>query len=270
MYAHTLQHLLLLSLLHNDDDEFEQRNFKNISVCFCISFCLCQFSVCARIFNNAKVFETQSIRCTTVAPETTNIRTEKREQKEDVTFFVYLFGKRPVSFSTIPKRAINITFLKSEESWLGLWVKHHQNPFTSFTCNFWFTIFLSSRFSSPHLNQKHFHLPTFFHLTISYKSKVDSNTRFHLHIYLSAHDWIDLHGDIIQIDKKHNLKNPQQIKSIQILQYPSYKYIEKTETLNFKSFLDFNTIKQIKIFNCSKIIKSKWSIQKLWVIPVIH
>merc|ERR1711944_169028 len=76
------------------------------------------------------------IRCTTVAPETTNIRTEKREQKEDVTFFVYLFGKRPVSFSTIPKRAINITFLKSEESWLGLWVKHHQNPFTSFTCNF--------------------------------------------------------------------------------------------------------------------------------------
>merc|ERR1711963_1207097 len=76
------------------------------------------------------------IRCTTVAPETTNIRTEKREQKEDVTFFVYLFGKRPVSFSTFPKRAINITFLKSEESWLGLWVKHHQNPFTSFTCNF--------------------------------------------------------------------------------------------------------------------------------------
>ena len=172
MHAHTLQHLLLLSLLHNDDDEFEQRNFKNISVCFCISFCLCQFSVCARIFNNAKVFETQSIRCTTVAPETTNIRTEKREQKEDVTFFVYLFGKRPVSFSTIPKRAINITFLKkSEEIWLGLWVKHQQNP-SSFTP----VIFESPFFFHPgslhsHRNQKHFHLPTFFHLTISYKSK---------------------------------------------------------------------------------------------------
>jgi len=112
------------------------------------------------------------IRCTTVAPETTNIRTEKREQKEDVTFFVYLFGKKPVSFSTIPKRAINITFFKkSEEIWLGLWVKHQQNP-SSFTP----VIFESPFFFHPgslhsHRNQKHFHLPTFFHLTISYKSK---------------------------------------------------------------------------------------------------
>jgi len=50
------------------------------------------------------------IRCTTVAPETTNIRTEKREQKEDVTFSSIFLGKGQFLFQQSQKGQLTSPF----------------------------------------------------------------------------------------------------------------------------------------------------------------
>jgi len=50
------------------------------------------------------------IRCTTVAPETTNIRTEKREQKEDVTFTSIFLGKGQFLFQQSQKGQLTSPF----------------------------------------------------------------------------------------------------------------------------------------------------------------
>ena len=70
-HAYTLKHIFFFRFFTTTTSLSNETSKIYISVCFSTSFFLCQFSVHARIFNNAKVFETQSIRCTTVAPETT-------------------------------------------------------------------------------------------------------------------------------------------------------------------------------------------------------
>merc|ERR1711899_392698 len=107
------------------------------------------------------------------SPRNNKILGPKKGNKKKTSLFSSIFlGKSQFLFQQSQKGQLTSPFFKkSEEIWLGLWVKHQQNP-SSFTP----VIFESPFFFHPgslhsHRNQKHFHLPTFFHLTISYKSK---------------------------------------------------------------------------------------------------
>ena len=131
------------------------------------------------------------------SPRNNNILGPKREQKEDVTSRLSFWEKASFFFN-IPKRAINITF-QIRKSWLGLCEtprktpSHHSPIYTNLI-----PVFHQS---------KHFHLPIFFHLTISWKP-VDY-IKFNLPFYLNAQIGL-IKIDIIQVcDKRFSEVNLQ-------------------------------------------------------------
>jgi len=107
------------------------------------------------------------IRCTTVAPETTNIRTEKREQKEDVTFTSIFLGKGQFLFQQSQKGQLTSPFKIRRKLARSLGKTPTKPPLHHSPA---ILIHLFSHPGSLLISiKKHFHLPTFFHLTISYK-----------------------------------------------------------------------------------------------------
>lgn len=97
-------HLLLL-LLH----EFEQRNFKKYLSVFVFISVFVNLPSVREDFQQRKSFWNSMHSVYDSSPRNNNIIPEKRNKKK-TSLFVYLFGKRPVSFWTTTQRAINITF----------------------------------------------------------------------------------------------------------------------------------------------------------------
>ena len=94
-----------------------------IFVCFCIPPFLCQFSVCARFFNNAKVFESQCIRCSTVATQTTTLGPKKGTKRR--RHFSSIFWEKASFFFASQKGQLTSPWILKVGS---VSAKHQLNP----------------------------------------------------------------------------------------------------------------------------------------------